>query len=76
MAAKDLATLNRVKQHLSNIVDNSMDPFISVLITTASDGIEKYCRRHFYSRFYDELYSGDGNRHFFSASIPFSLFRV
>src|SRR5262249_39608874 len=36
------------------------DTLLGVLITAASEAIEKYCRRPFYSRTLDELYNGEG----------------
>jgi hypothetical protein len=36
----------------------------------ASDAIEKYCRRHFYSKFYDELYNGTGDRRLLLREYP------
>src|SRR5438270_88373 len=60
MATKDLITLARAKQAILAITNSSYDTLLQTLITAASDAIEKYCRRDFYSRSYDELYSGDG----------------
>jgi hypothetical protein len=60
MAAKDLITLARAKQDIQAITDNTQDALLTTLITAASDAIEKYCRRDFVSRSYDELYSGNG----------------
>jgi hypothetical protein len=60
MAAKDLITLARAKQDIQAIIDNTQDALLTTLITAVSDAIEKYCRRDFVSRVYDELYSGNG----------------
>jgi hypothetical protein len=70
MAAKDLITLARAKQDIQAITDSSQDALLSTLITAVSDAIEKYCRRDFTSKSYDELYSGDGDRRLFLREYP------
>ena len=66
MAAKDLITLTRAKQAILAITDTTYDTLLATLITAVSDAIEKYCRRDFYARTYDELYSGNGDRRLLS----------
>lgn len=56
--AKDLITLARAKNNISTIVDTTYDTLLAVLITAASQAIERYCNRDFYSKTYDEIYSG------------------
>src|SRR5580704_398136 len=60
MAAKDLITLDRAYLNLQGIT--GVDNVVGALITAASDGIAKYCKRDFYVRNYDELYDGNGQR--------------
>ncbi len=70
MAAKDLITLARAKQAIQSISDSSQDSLLNTLITALSDAIEKYCRRDFTSKSYDELYSGNGDRRLFLREYP------
>ena len=58
-AAKDLITVARAKQSNRQITDGSYDTALQVWVTAVSDWIEKYCRRDFYSKAYDELYNGN-----------------
>jgi hypothetical protein len=67
MAAKDLINLARAYQNLPGV---SNDTLIGTLITAASDASAKYCRRDFYARAYDELYSGTGNRRLLLRAYP------
>ncbi len=68
MAAKDLITLSRAYQDLQGV--SGQDALLGVLITAASDAIEKYCRRYFLARAYDELYSGTGDRRMLLRQYP------
>src|ERR1700736_2723824 len=70
MAAKDLITLARAKQDIQSITDSSQDALLNVLITAASDAIEKYCRRRFVSTAFDELYNGTGDRRIHLRQYP------
>jgi hypothetical protein len=70
MAAKDLITLARAKQAILSITDSTYDTLLGTLITACSDAVEKYCRRDFYSRSYDELYSGIGDRRLILREYP------
>src|SRR5262249_22521642 len=70
MAAKDLITLARAKQNLQTITDSSQDALLTVLVTAVSDQIEKYCRRDFTAKAYDELYSGNGDRRLLLRQYP------
>ena len=70
MAAKDLITLARAKQNIQAITDTSQDAPLATLITALSDAIEKYCRRDFTSRSYDELYNGGGDRRVLLRQYP------
>jgi hypothetical protein len=70
MAAKDLITLARAKQDIQSITDSSQDSLLGVLITAASDAIEKWCRRRFVSAGYDELYDGNGDRRLLLRQYP------
>ncbi len=70
MAAKDLITLARAKQNIQAITDNSQDALLAVLITAVSDAVEKFCRRDFTSKSYDELYSGTGDHRLLLREYP------
>jgi hypothetical protein len=70
MAAKDLITLSRAKQDIQSITDSSQDSLLSTLITAASDAIEKWCRRNFVSKAFDELYNGSGDRRLLLRQYP------
>jgi hypothetical protein len=70
MAAKDLITLARAKQDIQAITDNSQDALLTVLITAISDAVEKFCRRDFTSKSYDELYSGSGDHRLLLREYP------
>jgi hypothetical protein len=68
MAAKDLITLARAYQDLQGV--SGQDSLVSTLITAVSDAIEKYCRRYFLSRAFDELYDGNGDRRLLLRQYP------
>ena len=70
MAVKDLISLARCEQSMQNYTPGSNDAVVSTLITAASDAIEKYCCRHFYSRSFDELYNGTGDRRLVLREYP------
>src|SRR5262249_10322088 len=70
MAAKDLITLSRAKQNIQVITDTSQDNLLAVLITAVSEMIEKFCKRHFTSRSFDELYNGTGDRRLLLREYP------
>ena len=70
MAAKDLITLARAKQNIQSITDGSQDTLLAALITALSDAVEKFCRRDFTSKGYDELYSGTGDRRLLLREYP------
>jgi hypothetical protein len=67
-AAKDLINLTRAYQQLQGV--SNVDTLLQTFITAASDGIAKYCRRDFYSRDYDELYDGNGERNLLLRAYP------
>ena len=70
-ATKDLCTLTRAYQNLQGYTSGgSYDTLVATLITASSDAIAKYCRRDFYSRAYDELYSGNGDRRLIVREYP------
>jgi hypothetical protein len=70
MAAKDLITLARAKQNIQSITDSSQDTLLATLITALSDAVEKFCRRDFTSKAYDELYSGTGDHRLLLRQYP------
>jgi len=70
-AAKDLISLARAYYQLQGYSSGgSWDTLVASLITACSDAIEKYCRRDFYSKSYDELYSGNGDRRLLLREYP------
>lgn len=68
MAAKDLITLARAYQALNGVT--GQDALLGVLVTAYSEAVEKYCRRYFVSRTFDELYSGNGDRRLLLRQYP------
>jgi hypothetical protein len=68
MAAKDLITLDRAYLNLQGI--SGIDNLVQALVTAASDGVQKYCKRDFYVRSYDELYNGSGNKQLILRQYP------
>ena len=68
MAMKDLITLARAYQNLQGIT--GVDALLQALITSASDAVEKYCRRRFLSTAYDEIYNGTGDRRLLLRQYP------
>jgi hypothetical protein len=70
MALKDLITVARAKLAISSITDASQDGLIQSLVTSVSDAIEKWCRRRFVSRAWDELYNGNGERRLLLRQYP------
>jgi hypothetical protein len=57
---QNLIDLERAKRGIQSITDDSQDALLGVLIAAASDAVQKYCRRDFSVRSYDETYNGDG----------------
>jgi hypothetical protein len=70
MAVKDLISLARCEQSMQSYTAGSNDAVVTVLITAASEAIEKYCRRRFVSWSYDELYNGNGDRRLLLRQYP------
>ncbi len=71
MANKDLITSGRAAQGMQYFAGNAAtDAVLQTLITAISDAIEKYCRRRFVSRAYDELYDGNGDRRLLLRQYP------
>ncbi len=68
MAVKDFITIDRAYLNLQGVT--GVDALIGALITAASDGIIKYCKRDFYVRNYDELYDGTGGRSLMLREYP------
>jgi hypothetical protein len=67
-SSKDLITRARAYQNLQGVT--GVDSLIDTLVTAVSDAVEKYCRRDFNSKSYDELYSGDGDRRLMLRQYP------
>ena len=71
MALKDLITSGRAVQDMQYFAGNATtNAVLQTLITAISDAIEKYCRRRFVSRAYDELYDGNGDRRLLLRQYP------
>jgi len=68
VAAKDLITLDRAYLNLQGVT--GADQVVGALITAVSDAIQKYCRRDFYVRNYDELYDGNGQHRLVLRQYP------
>src|SRR5262249_2973364 len=65
-----LIDIERAKRNIQAITDNTQDALLSVLIGACSDAIQKYCRRDFTLRLYDELYNGNGDRRLLLRQYP------
>jgi hypothetical protein len=65
---RDLITLARAYQNLQGIL--GIDTLLQILLTAASDAVQKYCKRDFVSTAYDELYSGSGDRRLLFRQYP------
>jgi hypothetical protein len=65
-----LIDIERAKRNIQSITDNSQDALLGVLIGAYSDAIQKYCRRDFTLRVYDELYNGNGDRRLLLRAYP------
>lgn len=68
--ASGLIDIERAKRNIQSITDNSQDALLGVLIGAYSDAIQKWCRRDFSLRLYDELYSGNGERRLMLRQYP------
>jgi hypothetical protein len=68
MTAKDLITSSRATEVIA--ASSPTAALVADLITSASDAIEKYCRRYFVSRGYDEVYNGTGDRRLLLRQYP------
>jgi hypothetical protein len=66
----NLIDIERGKRAIQSITDNSQDALLGVLIAAYSDAIQKYCKRDFSLRTYDELYNGNGDRRLLLRSYP------
>jgi hypothetical protein len=70
-AANDLITLARAYNNIqSQTLGGAFDANIQALVTGMSAAIQKWCRRDFYVRNYDELYNGNGDRRLFMRQYP------
>jgi hypothetical protein len=66
----NLIDIERAKRGIQSITDNSQDALLGVLIAGCSDAINKYCRRDFSLRSYDETYNGNGDRRLLLRQYP------
>jgi hypothetical protein len=69
MGTNNLISLERAKVNIPS-AQSTDENTIDILVGAVSDLIVKYCRRDFRSRFYDELYSGDGDRRLLLRQYP------
>lgn len=65
-----LIDVERAKRNIQAITDNTQDALLGVLIGAYSDAIQKWCRRDFVLRVYDELYDGTGDRRLHLRQYP------
>src|SRR5919201_2024235 len=70
MSSTNLIDIERPKQNIQALTDNSQDALLGVLIAAYSDAIQKWCRRDFALRSYDELYNGNGDRRLLLRQYP------
>jgi hypothetical protein len=68
----NLIDIERAKRAIQSITDNSQDALLGVLIAAYSDAVQKWCRRDFSLRTYDELYNGNGDRRLLLRAYPVS----
>jgi hypothetical protein len=68
--ASGLIDIERAKRNIQSITYNSQDALLGVLIGAYSDAIQKWCRRDFALRLYDELYNGNGERRLMLRQYP------
>jgi hypothetical protein len=68
--ASGLIDIERAKFAIQSITDNTQDTLLGVLIGAYSDAIQKWCRRDFAIRQYDELYDGNGDRRLLLRQYP------
>jgi hypothetical protein len=66
----NLIDVERAKRAIQSITDNSQDALLGVLVAAYSEAVEKYCRRDFSLRTYDELYNGNGDRRLVLRAYP------
>jgi hypothetical protein len=69
MSQQNLISLDRALLNLPN-AQASDQRTIDALVGACSDAIVKYCRRDFFPRNYDELYSGNGDRRLLLRQYP------
>ncbi len=69
MSQVNLISLERAKLNIPSATAGD-ERTIDALIGACSDAIQKYCRRDFAVRSYDELYDGNGDRRFMLRQYP------
>jgi hypothetical protein len=65
-----LIDIERARRNIQAITDSTQDALLGVLIGACSDAIQKWCRRDFALRLYDELYNGNGDRRLLLRQYP------
>jgi hypothetical protein len=66
----NLIDVERARRAIQSITDNGQDALLGVLVAAYSDAVQKYCRRDFSLRTYDELYDGNGDRRLLLRQYP------
>jgi hypothetical protein len=69
MTQLNLISTERASLNIPNY-GNTMDRTIDAMIGACSDAIQKWCRRDFAVRSYDELYNGNGDRRLLLREYP------
>ena len=69
MTQLNLISTERASLNIPSYV-SSMDRTIDAMIGACSDAIQKWCRRDFSVRSYDELYNGNGDRRLLLREYP------
>jgi hypothetical protein len=70
MSGINLIDIERAKRNIQAITDTSHDALLGVLVAAYSDAVQKWCRRDFSLRSYDELYDGNGDRRLLLCQYP------
>jgi hypothetical protein len=70
MSGINLIDIERAKRNIQAVTDTSHDALLGVLVAAYSDAIQKWCRRDFSLRSYDELYNGSGDRRLLLRQYP------
>jgi len=70
---RNLVTLNNIKTWMNAEGTSGNDAFYATLQAAVSRAIEKYCERKFISRYYSEIYDGNGRASMLLKNYPVYL---